>query len=100
MLKQADLRGKRAFFTGLLLGLLPASCASLPFPYHFYSPAPVSYEGDLLGPTAKDDISFKTCEPDDKEKSKCVVLTSVEFFRLKQEYLDLEQQLMDCQRHR
>lgn len=99
MLKQGVLLGNsRPFLIGLVLGLLPTSCASLPFTYRYYAPAPTSYEGTLLGPKPSDDIPFQVCEPDAKEKAKCVVLKSAEFFKLKESYLNLQQQLLDCQK--
>jgi len=86
-------RGWIAFlFCVLLLG-----CAG--FTYHYYGLSGVSYEnGVLLGPKESDDIPFKMCEPNNQSKSPCVVMFAKEFFAFKQDYLDLQMKLKECEK--
>lgn len=95
------LRGGSSLFSFVflfVLGLL--SCASLPFPFHYYNPVPDSYSGQLLGPTPKDDLPLTVCAPDVNSQGRCVILLAEEFFKLKAEYLTTKQALIDCQKSR
>lgn len=89
----------RNFLLGLICGLAVVACAAT-FPYRHYGLDAASYDGNLLGPESKDDLPLRVCAPDDQAKGKCVVLLTEEFFRMKQDYLDTKQRLIDCERNR
>lgn len=88
--------GLKHFSLGLLLGIVLIGCAG--FSYRYYGLDLPSYDGTLLGPKPEDDISFSVCKPDDQSKGKCVVLKADEFFRLKQEYQDMQERLKACEK--
>lgn len=71
------------------------SCSS--FPYRHYGLDAQSYEGTLLGPEPKDDLPLSVCKPDDQVQGKCIVVLAAEWFRLKQEYLDMQSRLKACE---
>lgn len=85
----------RSFAAGLLLGLLPLGCAGVG--YRYYGLDAKSYEGTLLGPAPKYDLPFASCAPTASVKSPCVVILQDEFFKMKQELLQLRQDLQTCQ---
>lgn len=80
----------------LVLGVLTA-CSTLAFNYKYYGLSAHNYDGRLLAVKPEDDLSLKMCEPNDQYHGKCVVIMADEFFRMKQEYLDLENKLKDCE---
>ena len=87
--------GKKSFALGIVLGSLLVGCAS--FNYRYYGLEAASYEGKLLGPKPENDLPFSTCKPDETTAGKCVVMVSDEFFRMKQDYNETKQRLIECQ---
>lgn len=82
----------------LLLSL--AACTSLAFNYRWYGVAPAPGQklvGTLLGPEPKDDLDLSVCNPDEKDKGKCVVFLRAEFEKLRVEYIDLKERLRACE---
>lgn len=95
---RADTVRWKSFLLGAVSAFLITACAGLSFSYKFYGMQLASYEnGKLLGPTAADDLPMTTCQPDASAVGKCVVLATSEFYRLKADFMMLEQQLQDCQ---
>lgn len=83
------------------VGMLMLGCGTTAtFLYTVYGLDAKNYEGKLLGhdPTGKDDLELSVCKPDPKVKGKCVVLLSTEYFKLKSDYLDIKQKLIDLQK--
>lgn len=88
----------KSFLLGAVSAFLITACAGAGFAYKFYGMQLASYEnGKLLGPTEKDDLPLSVCAPDASSQGKCVTMLSSEFFRLKTDFMMLEQQLQDCQ---
>lgn len=88
---------KKAFALGILSGILLVGCAGMGIKY--YGMAGVVYDhGMLLAPRASDDIPFSSCSPSASLRQPCIVMMSQDFFALKQDYLDTQQKLSDCQR--
>lgn len=81
----------------LILSLLFFPSCSTAFPYKWYGLQANSYEGKLLGEKPKDDLPFKTCEPDDFVKGKCVVMKVSDFKELRLEYVELKTRLQACE---
>lgn len=79
----------------LAFGFILVGCAA--FSYRYYGLDAVSYDGKLLGPKPEDDISFMFCKPDETVKGKCVVMKADDFFRMKQDYNETKQRLIECQ---
>lgn len=88
---------KKSFLLGMGFSFLLIGCAGISFPYRYYGIGGADYVGNLLGPQAKDDLPFVACAPDQANQGKCVVMFSDAFFKLKQEYLDTKQKLIECQ---
>lgn len=88
----------RAFVAGLFCGLLLLGCAG--FSYKHYGLAASTYEGTLLAPEEKDDIPLKVCAPDENASGKCIVMIAGEFYRMKQDYLETQKRLIDCEKGR
>lgn len=80
-------------FCGIILGTLISGCAGAAFNYHYYGLSLASYNGTLLGPTAADDKSFSLCA-----NNGCVVMISSDFFQLKGDFMDTQNQLIACQK--
>ena len=79
--------------------LLLVACTTAGFGYRHYYPRLVSYEGILIGPSPDQDIDAeKTCKPDERRHTKCVVMKLDEFLRLKSDFLRLQSDLTSCQR--
>lgn len=76
------------------------SCgATAKFPFRAYGLLPNSFEGKLISPTTPNgDLDLNDCKPDDKVKGKCLVMLREEFFKLKSDYLDIKQKLLDLQK--
>lgn len=97
MKRQVDRIGNSTIF-GIAIGVVLCGCAGLSFPYRYFDPVFVSYDGTLLGPKPSDDLPGSVCAPSVSIKHPCVIMKSDEFFQLKKDYLDKEQQLIDCQK--
>lgn len=80
---------------GIMVGLMLTACAGLNYKYFGLDAA--SYEGTLLGPSSAQDIPFSRCQPTASNKGPCVVMLSAEWFKAKEEILQLRQSLKDCQ---
>lgn len=90
--------GLRTIFILCLFSLI-ACGATAKFPFRAYGLMPNSFEGRLISPTTPNgDLDLKECEPDAKVKGKCLVLLREEFFKLKADYLDIKQKLLDLQK--
>jgi hypothetical protein len=89
---------KKSFLAGFIFCLIFfVGCAA--FSYRYYGLADVVYEhGTLLGPKEKDDLPFSKCAPSGNLKHPCVVMFTKEFMAFKQDYLDTQQKLIDCQK--
>lgn len=84
------------FLSGFLLCALMVGCSAFAFKY--YGLDGVTYEnGKLLGPKPQDDLPFSQCAPTAADKHPCVVMFAKDFFAFKQDYLDLQDQLNECQ---
>ena len=79
--------------------LMILGCATAGISYRYYGISGVSFDqGKLLGPSEIDDIPLSKCAPSGESKTPCVVMFSDEFLAFKKDYLDLKQQLIDCQK--
>lgn len=85
-------------YISVVFGLvfIAASCASA-FPYKWYGLDPT--QGKLLGKTEEEDLPLKVCNPDDIQKGKCVVIFVQEFDRLRSDYAEIKQRLVECEKH-
>lgn len=90
--------GLRNTVFGIAIGFLLAGCVSA-IGYRYYGIDAKSYEGTLLGPKPKDDIPFHSCEPDEQNKGKCVVMLTDDFKAMATELLQLRVALKDCQKN-
>ena len=77
--------------------LLIASCASTGIDYRYYTIHP---EVDrLYAKDIKDDLPLlESCKPDAQDQAKCIGMFTPEFFKMKQELLELRESLNECQR--
>jgi hypothetical protein len=94
----------RYLILGLVIGFFLDGCSTpAAFTYKYYGLEAVSYSGNLLGPTAQQDLSLKLCEPvpatptTPEKKGQCIVMLKPEFIKLKGDYLFMEKQLISCQ---
>jgi hypothetical protein len=88
---------KRAFIFGFLSALFLLGCAG--FSYRYYGVSEVDYEhGTLLGPKPKDDLPFSKCAPSAQTQHPCVVMFTTEFYALRQDYDDLKNRLIACEK--
>ena len=86
---------KRRFaLAAMIIGSF-GSCSS--FPYKHYGLDAASYEGSLSGPEPKDDLPLSVCTPTEQEQGKCMVMLREEFYRMKQEYEDMQKRLKACE---
>jgi hypothetical protein len=84
------------FLAGMLMGLGLAACAGASFPYKYYGLD--LKDQKLLGPTTADDLSLAaSCDATATNQSPCVAMLSDAFLSLKQDYLDIQNQLNTCQ---
>lgn len=84
----------------LVMGFLLDGCAAHAlFSYKYYGLDAVSYDGTLSGPTAQQDESLQVCQPTATDKSPCVVMLSAEFYRLKGDHLNLENEVVACEQN-
>lgn len=80
-------------FKGIIIGFLLAGCAAASFSYKYYGMQIASYDGKLLGVKPEDDKDFTICKD-----NQCVVMLTNDFFALKQDYMDLQNKLIACQK--
>jgi hypothetical protein len=84
------------FAAGIAMGLLLAACAGASFPYKYYGVDLIDQK--LLGPTPADDLSLLAeCSPTAANAAPCTGMLTDAFLALKQDYLDKENQLNNCQ---
>jgi len=75
--------------------LCVASCGAVNYKY-FVLNRP---DNKLMGKDPKDDLSLDvSCDPDSQNKAKCIVMFTDEFFKSKQELLELRKALDACER--
>lgn len=86
------------FHVGFLFALLLiVGCAA--FPFHYYGLSEVDYEhGTLLGPKSTDDLPFSKCAPNGQTKNPCVVMFVKDFFAWRQDYEDVKNKLIACEK--
>ena len=97
MPKQIHARiGVKPFIFGILAGFIFSSCVAAGFGYKFYKPQLASYKGILLGATSKDDLDATVCATE----GACVVMLRDEFFKMKADFIELENELIACQKAR
>jgi hypothetical protein len=89
---------KRKFFlAGMVSALLLVGCASM-FGYQYYELDGIQvWSGKLLADQPEHDLPFAVCQPKEGNQNPCVVILSSEFFRLKRDYLSLEDRLKSCE---
>lgn len=95
---------RKYFLYGLLVGVASLGACANGIMYKYYGLELPDYDGTLLGPTEKQDVPFKKCEPDPPDpdhpeaqvKGKCVVLFEDEWFKAKQELIDLRHKVKNC----
>lgn len=79
--------------TGIGFGVALVACASFSYKYYAWD-----YENHmLLGHTAADDLADSICRGDSQAKTKCMVETVDEFFRMKSDFEKCESALKTCQ---
>ena len=89
----------KRILVAFVLGFCVASCTGAVFSYQYYGIMEADYSrGKLTGPTPSDDLSFSVCTPTPENKSPCVVMMTPKFFALKQDYLDTQNRLIECQK--
>ncbi len=89
--------GLKYFWFGFIVALTLVACAGLK--PHYYGLSDVQFDhGMLLGPKASDDLPFSKCAPSAQQAQPCVIMFSTEFFALKQDYEDLQQKLIACEK--
>jgi hypothetical protein len=77
--------------------LLPALCFisgcahAQEFPYRWHGVVPS--QGVLTGIDKKDDLPLSQCEPDAKQKGRCIVMDDIEFERLRADFIRLKHEL-------
>lgn len=88
----------KGFGLGLCLGLLLVTGCATSFAYKFYYLNGVDYSsGILVGDTAADDQPFLNCQPTASDAHPCTVLLTATFLQLKEDYLNMANQLDSCQ---
>lgn len=85
-------------FSLVLSGILLVSCATPQFPFKYYKPKLYSWQGELWGPTERDDLPAVVCDETVQKRSACVIMMADEFFLLKENYLDIREKLNTCER--
>ncbi len=88
---------------GAMIGIALIACAGATFPFKHYGmnvPQECYDQGTLLGPKPEQDLSLKVCQPDERDKFKCVHLLTAEYQKLKKSHLDLQAKLAQCQREK
>lgn len=72
-----------------------ASCASA-FPYKWYG---IDVDNQkLLGPKPEQDLPLSVCRGEPAQTGKCVALTSDEFSKLMEDYLEKTERLKNCEK--
>lgn len=90
--------GKLGWFAmGGLLVLFGCGAAAK-FQYKYFVLEAKDYRGTLKGPQPKDDLSLELCKPSQGKAGPCITVLKDEFLRIKSDYLNISQQLQDCQR--
>jgi hypothetical protein len=87
----------RQFTAGFIFAIILVGCASVSFPYKYYNPQFLNYDGTLLGAKVEDDLPSNLCAPREGAKSPCVVMFTHDFFGMKSEFLDMQNRLQECQ---
>lgn len=83
------------------LGAIFFGCAaSAKFNYRYYVLQADRYEGKLLGDKPQNDLDLAVCRPENGKQAKCLVMLKDAYLQLKADYLNLSQQLADCQKGR
>jgi len=87
--------------TWFIFGAVLFGCgASASFNYRYYILSANSYDGTLMAPRDKDDLPLSVCKPTPGKKGPCAVMLKDAYLKLKEDYLNLQTQLRDCQRGR
>jgi hypothetical protein len=83
----------KQFYIGLVCGFILVGCAGVSFPYKYYDPQFINYDGSLLGATPKDDLPGSSCAPTANNPHPCVVMFTQTFFSMKLEFEDMQNRL-------
>ena len=85
----------KGFALGVFCCIVLFGCTG--FSVKYFGLDSVDYSrGKLLGPEPKDDMPFYACAPTDA-RHKCVVMFSNDFFKFKQEFIDMQNKLKECE---
>lgn len=88
----------RSFILGVFVGFLLMGCAGATFAYNYYGLQAASYDGKLLAINQANDMDLSTCAPTPTTTGQCVVMLGPDFYSLKQDYLDCQNNLIACQK--
>lgn len=89
----------KRFLWAISGALLVTACgAGASFNYRYYILKPSSYDGRLVGDKPEHDLNLAVCAPESGKQAKCLVMLKDAFLQLKSDYLQLQQQLKECQR--
>ena len=83
------------FVAGFCLGISLMACCGATFPYHYYG---IDLKDQkLLGPTTQGDLPLTDCAASAANESPCIGMMSDAFLSLKQDYLNIQNELNNCQ---
>lgn len=92
----------RSFAAGILFAILLVGCAGFSYKHYGLDLRDVPIEnlekGKLLGPKEKDDRPLSDCSPNIETNYPCAVMFADEFYKLKEDYLRMREQLKACQK--
>ena len=78
-----------------LAALLAVSSRATPqFAYKWYGIDPAASK--LLGPTEQEDLPLQSCQADEQQKGKCAVMLIEEIDRLRNDYIQMQLRLREC----
>lgn len=89
---------KRTILTASVLSFALLACAA--FPYKWFGIAPLEgqiLQGVMKGPEPKDDLPLSTCQPDEQNKGKCIIMLTAEFENLRADLIDTKERLRACE---
>lgn len=82
------------YYPTLAAVLAASSCATPQFSYRWYGIDP--NEQKLLGPVESMDRPLSECQGDEQQKGKCAVFFIDEFDRLRNDYIQMQLRLRQC----
>ena len=93
-----QVKSKVSFAWGCIAGIALMGCAGVAFPYRWYYPELVSYDGKLLASKPENDLQASVCAKDAQGEHGCVVMLKKDFKALVLDYMDTKDQLIECQK--